>query len=168
MTIAECETKYGQHLQPATLVFLLTGNRILLAMKKRGFGEGKWNGVGGKVRFGEGIIEAAVRETQEEVTVTPKNLIQMATIKFYWPHIPVENKLGMQVTVFVAREWDGEPTETEEMLPQWFDINQIPYSGMWPDDPIWLPMILEDKKFQASFIFSDEAKIIDQLIEQAS
>ena len=32
-----------------TLVFLREGTRVLLGMKKRGFGVGKWNGFGGKV-----------------------------------------------------------------------------------------------------------------------
>ncbi|CAN0505072.1 unnamed protein product, partial [Ectocarpus sp. 12 AP-2014] len=32
---------------------------ILLGMKKRGFGEGKWNGFGGKVESGESVEEAA-------------------------------------------------------------------------------------------------------------
>ena len=32
-----------------TLVFLREGSKVLLGMKKRGFGVGKWNGFGGKV-----------------------------------------------------------------------------------------------------------------------
>ena len=38
-------------------------------MKKRGFGVGKINGVGGKVGKGETIETAAVREAHEEVGV---------------------------------------------------------------------------------------------------
>lgn len=34
---------------------------VLLGMKKRGFGAGKWNGFGGKVQPGETIEEAARR-----------------------------------------------------------------------------------------------------------
>lgn len=34
---------------------------ILLGLKKRGFGEGKWNGFGGKVEPGETIHQAAAR-----------------------------------------------------------------------------------------------------------
>ena len=49
-----------------TLVFLREGEKVLLGMKKRGFGEGKWNGFGGKVEAGETIIEAAAREVKEE------------------------------------------------------------------------------------------------------
>ena len=39
--------------------------RILLAMKKRGFGAGKFNGFGGKVEARETILEAALREFEE-------------------------------------------------------------------------------------------------------
>ena len=53
----------------STLCFLLRDGQILLAMKKRGFGEGKWNGAGGKVNAGETVEHAAVRELREEVGV---------------------------------------------------------------------------------------------------
>lgn len=42
-------------------------NQILLAMKKRGFGAGKWNGAGGKINAGETIEEATTREVDEEL-----------------------------------------------------------------------------------------------------
>jgi len=28
------------------------------------------------------------------------------------------------------------------MMPKWFDLNEIPYSEMWPDDIEWLPRVL--------------------------
>ena len=44
-----------------TLAFVLDAGRILLGMKKRGFGAGRWNGFGGKVDPGESIEAAAKR-----------------------------------------------------------------------------------------------------------
>ena len=44
-----------------TLVFVHTSSKILLGMKKRGFGVGRWNGFGGKVHVGESIEAAASR-----------------------------------------------------------------------------------------------------------
>ena len=38
-------------MKQATLCLLVKDNEILLAMKKRGFGVGKWNGVGGKIDY---------------------------------------------------------------------------------------------------------------------
>ena len=40
-----------------TLVYIRNEDKVLLGMKKRGFGKGKWNGFGGKVEHGENIIE---------------------------------------------------------------------------------------------------------------
>jgi len=40
--------------------------RMLLGMKKRGFGAGKWNGFGGKVEPGETVEDGAMRELHEE------------------------------------------------------------------------------------------------------
>ena len=62
--------------------------KILLAMKKRGFGEGKWNGVGGKVKDGESIEEAAIREACEEISVIASNLAKVAILDFSFPLNP--------------------------------------------------------------------------------
>ena len=44
-----------------TLAFIRETTRVLLGLKKRGFGEGRWNGFGGKVQTGESIELAAKR-----------------------------------------------------------------------------------------------------------
>lgn len=44
-----------------TLVMVVQPGRVLLGMKKRGFGAGRWNGFGGKVQDGETIEDAARR-----------------------------------------------------------------------------------------------------------
>lgn len=48
-----------------TLVFIRNGMDILLGYKKRGFGQGKWNGFGGKLMEGESIEDAAKRLVQQ-------------------------------------------------------------------------------------------------------
>lgn len=64
-------------MRQSTLVFVFNpANQILLAMKKRGFGEGKWNGAGGKVEAGETIVQAASRELREEtgIEINPEKM----------------------------------------------------------------------------------------------
>jgi ADP-ribose pyrophosphatase YjhB (NUDIX family) len=124
-----------------TVCFVLdeAGERILLAMKKEGFGEGKWNGFGGKPRLGEDIKAAAVREIREEseLIVRPVDLQEAGIVDFYFA-----GELKYKVFVFLAYDWTGEPAETGEMRPQWFPIDGIPYDGMWDSDRLWLPMVL--------------------------
>lgn len=52
-----------------TLVIPHIGGRLLLGQKLRGFGEGYYNGFGGKVELGETIEAAARRELEEEAGV---------------------------------------------------------------------------------------------------
>ncbi len=116
-------------------------------MKKRGFGEGRWNGVGGKVDPGESPLQAAIRECQEEITVTPTDLKPAGQLHFFdYPDTE------FYCHIFTATTWQGTPTETEEMRPQWFTIASIPYDIMWPDDIFWLPTLLEGKLFKGKFV----------------
>ena len=51
----------------ATLCEIIHGGRILLQRKSAGrFGEGKWNGPGGKVQPGETPLKCVVREVRAE------------------------------------------------------------------------------------------------------
>ncbi|MEK6845806.1 MAG: NUDIX domain-containing protein, partial [Nanoarchaeota archaeon] len=50
----------------ATLCILIKRDEVLLGMKKRGFGIGKYNSFGGKLKLGETIEEAALREVKED------------------------------------------------------------------------------------------------------
>ena len=125
--------------------------RILLGMKKRGFGKGRWNGFGGKVEKGEGIRQAAVRELAEEIDIKPKELELRGTLIFY-----EADPQPLEVHIFLCTDYEGKPKETEEMRPKWFSIERIPYQKMWPDDKYWLPMLLEGKEFKGKFYFQDQ------------
>jgi mutator protein MutT len=132
-----------------TLVFLLKDKQVLLAMKKRGFGAGKWNGVGGKLEPGETVEQALIRECQEEIDVTLVTYYRAADIVFNEFVGGVSQQ--MRVHVFVCRDWDGEPVESEEMAPQWFNISNLPYESMWDDDQYWMPQLLNGNHVQAEF-----------------
>jgi 8-oxo-dGTP diphosphatase len=128
-----------------TLVFLRQENEILLAMKKRRFGAGKWNGAGGKVEPGETYEQAAIRECQEEIGVTPIALEKVGELHFF--DLPdVEH----YTHVYTTGTWKGEPYETEEMAPRWFAESEVPYDTMWPDDIYWIPMMLTGKRFKGT------------------
>jgi len=143
-------------MKQTTLCFLLNDNgEVLLAMKKRGFGAGKWNGVGGKVQEGEEIAAAAIREIKEEigVAVSPDALESAGALEFNYS----DNHDWDQVcNLFTVRRWKGDPAESEEMRPQWYPKNEVPFDAMWIDDPHWLPFVLAGKKIKGKFLFEDK------------
>lgn len=136
-----------------TLLFLRRDNEILLAMKKRGFGANRYNGVGGKVDPGETIEQALIRECQEEINVTPTSYRQVAEHDFIQNE--GDDPWRMYVHVYMCDQWQGEPVETEEMAPEWFDISKIPYDKMWQDDEYWLPQVLAGDKVFGKFTFDE-------------
>lgn len=144
-----------------TLCFLVKEDQICLAMKKRGFGQGRWNGIGGKLDQGESIIEATIRELEEEIMVKtqPDYLDKVGMFKFYFKNNPDWNQ---DMHTYFIRQWQGEPKETEEMRPQWFQFENIPYSKMWVDDIHWLPKVLVGQKLEGEFYFSDEGKNLEK------
>ena len=150
-----------------TLLFLIKpeSKEILLAMKKRGFGEGKFNGVGGKVQQGESVEAATVREAGEEISVQVEvsDLQKVGEINFSFDEKP---DWDIHCNVFLTEVWTGEPIESEEMKPEWFAYDQIPYEQMWIDDVVWLPQVLEGKKLDATFHFSpDGSEILNQSVD---
>lgn len=146
-----------------TLLFLLKDGQILLAMKKRGFGAGKWNGAGGKIEPGETIEQALVRESQEEIGVTPVSWQKVAELDFIQD--AEDNPWHMYIHAYVCHEWQGEPTESDEMRPQWFKFTDVPYDEMWEDDQYWLPQILAGQTVTGSFTFDADDHVTSQQIQ---
>jgi 8-oxo-dGTP diphosphatase len=147
-------------MRDVTLLFLRRQGELLLAMKKRGFGEGKWNGVGGKLEPGETIEQATARECREEIGVTPHAMQPAGVIEFFMSHDPA---FGHRAHIFTTYAWDSEPVETEEMRPQWFAETTIPYDHMWSDDIHWLPLLLANTPFVGTITLGphDEIEHID-------
>lgn len=146
-----------------TLLFLRKDNKILLAMKKRGFGSDLYNGVGGKIEANETIEQALLRETQEEIKVTPMHYWKVAEHNFVQQDQPEPWRIYMHV--YFCDEWHGEPTETDEMRPEWFEIEDIPYGTMWADDEFWLPQVLAGNKVYGEFTFDEHNSLLSHQVE---
>ncbi|OGG61048.1 hypothetical protein A3C87_01980 [Candidatus Kaiserbacteria bacterium RIFCSPHIGHO2_02_FULL_49_34] len=146
-----------------TLCLIHTHPRVLLGMKKRGFGEGRFNGFGGKVDEGETIEDAARREVLEECGLSVHNLEKRGILEFSFEKNPEEI---LEVHIFHTAHFEGEPQETEEMLPEWFTVESIPYTEMWPDDIYWMPMFFAGKHFKGSFHFGEGDVILKSSLEE--
>ena len=150
-----------------TNMLFITKDKILLGLKKRGFGKGKYNGFGGKPEHNESILESAIREAREESGLIVKDCYKAGIIDFGDSYL-------LRMHLYVCSKWEGQPIETDEMTPIWFNIDQIPFDNMWKDDKYWMPLVLQGKKIKATFIFmnnddilgTDDNEIIDYSINE--
>ena len=134
--------------------------QLLLGMKKRWFGVGKWNWFGGKNHTGETIIQTALRELSEEagIFLKEKDIEKVGILHFFNKGKPERDQ---DVHVF-SWTYDGAHRETEEMKPQRRDIKDLPYDEMWEDDYIWLPKLInKETPFDMTFIFNEEGKLAE-------
>jgi 8-oxo-dGTP diphosphatase / 2-hydroxy-dATP diphosphatase len=142
-----------------TLVYPMKRFEILLGYKKIGFGQGKWNGFGGKVEPGEECIDAARRELEEECGIKADVLELFGIIEFKF----IKNLDELLVTyVYVCKDYQGYPKESNEMKPFWFPVDRTPMEEMWDDDQYWLPLLVNRKKFKAKFLFDENDKVIEK------
>lgn len=168
LTLAERIAAQAAPLRQASLCLLLRGDEVLLARKKRGFGVGKWNGVGGKPEPGETIDATAIRETEEEIGVTPHDLRRVATLDFFFPAEPAFAGWDQQVCVYLTERWVGEPVESEEVAPRWFARDAIPFAEMWADDPFWLPLVLRGVSVCGQFLYDDSGGVIEYTLTEGT
>jgi len=129
--------------------------RILLGMKKKRFGRGKYNGFGGRVENGESLEHGVIRETLEESGLSILNPERNGQILFHF----MSDEPDHLVHFFRATKFYGDLRESDEMVPRWFHIDEIPYDNMWADDRYWLPLLLKGQKFVGDFQFDLQLKI---------
>jgi 8-oxo-dGTP diphosphatase len=142
----------------ATLCFVRQGAKVLMIRKKRGLGAGKINGVGGKLDSGETPRACIVREAQEELGITLLDPEKRGELRFQFV-----DGYNLSCTVYVATEFSGTPTETDEAIPLWFNIDHLPFHEMWEDDKLWLLQVLKGKAFRGYFLFEGDKMLSEQI-----
>lgn len=145
--------------EKATLMFIRQDDRFLMIEKKRGLGAGYFNAAGGRMELGETPLECAVREIQEELCITPLDPAHAGTVMFQFT-----DGHSIHGEVFIATQFQGTPTETDEAVPIWFSIDEIPYHNMWADDPVWIPKLIAGEKFHGRFVFEDKTMLDHELL----
>ena len=137
--------------EKGTLCFIIENGKILLIEKKRGLGAGKVNGPGGRIEAGETAEQGAIRETQEEVGLTPTGMEWAGELSFQF-----RDGYSLHVELYRASGWTGELRETDEAKPFWCSTSEIPYGRMWADDEQWMPRLLAGEKFRGWFEFEGD------------
>ena len=143
----------------ATLVFVIRNGQILLIRKKRGLGAGKISGPGGRLEPGESFAACAVREVREELGGGGSEIVQAGEHRFQFT-----DEHSIHVHVYRTHKIIGVPIETDEAVPLWFDLNEIPFDEMWEDDKHWLPLVVDSKRFSGDWLF-DGDRIVDYRLD---
>ena len=159
MKVADIDWDSWEPEEVATLMFVHKQGRVLLIRKKRGLGAGKINGPGGRIEPGETPLECAVRETREELLITPVNVKPAGELFFHAEDMP-----KIHGHVFTATDYEGTPAETEEAIPLWTSVDDLPLDEMWDDDRLWLPHVLAGSSIRGWFTFVGE-KMIDHVVK---
>jgi 8-oxo-dGTP diphosphatase len=147
----------------ATLLFVVKGDQVLLIRKKRGLGAGKMNAPGGRMEGAETPHDGAVREVEEELCITPRELVKHGELSFQFV-----DGYSIFVHVFRASDYVGDPVETNEARPHWTPLARIPYDEMWADDALWVPILLRGGYFIGRFAFDGETMLEHHLVEVES
>lgn len=146
----------------ATLCYIFKDGKVLLQKKVKGkFGEGKWNGPGGKIKMLESPKRAAIREVFEETNLKVKDLKECGMLRF-----EDEKRRSFSVHVFTTNNFTGQPINKGEGVLEWFPIDDIPYHEMWEDDKVWMHHLFRGKKFRFQALFTEGFKnMVDYKIE---
>ncbi len=147
----------------AVLLFVIRDEKILLIDKKRGLGAGKVNGPGGKIDPGETALEAAVRETREEVGIEALSPEFCGELFFQFA-----DGFSIHCTVYRAEQYHGKLMETPEAVPFWVNLDRVPFERMWADDAHWFPWMLERRLFRGYFEFDGDRMLSRRMEEYQS
>lgn len=131
-----------------TQLFVRRGSELLLV---REGGAGRLRAPGGRVRPGETPLEAAVRAVREGVGALPTGVRPRGELR-----LRSSDGGSVRCHVFAADGCEGEPTGTDEALPQWVAVDRVPYDEMWAHDRLWLPRMLAGWGFDGAFGFDGD------------
>ena len=158
-SVADIDWSSWRPTDVAVLLFVLQGGRALLIHKKRGLGAGNISAPGGRLEPGETPEMAAIRETREEVGVTPVSPLRRGRLRFQFV-----DGYSLDCHVLSSDRCEGEAYETDEAIPLWTPLHEFPYERMWADDRLWIPLMLAGRPFSGRFVF-DADRIVDHVLE---
>lgn len=159
MHIDDIDWRRWRPSEEATLLFVIRAEEVLLIRKKRGLGAGKINGPGGRVEPGETVLQAAVREVEEELGITPVAPEKIGEVLFQ-----VVDGLAMRIHVFRAGDLRGIPVETPEAEPLWVSLDALPFERMWASDRFWYPWMLAGRAFEIRTLFDGDRLLGHSLV----
>ena len=143
----------------ATLCYLKKGNKTLMlhrVKKKNDIHQGKWNGLGDKLRRGETPEECIIREVKEESGYSIVNPVLKGFITFP----AFKQNEDWYVFLYIADQFTGKMIKSPEGNLQWIENEQLYNLNLWEGDKIFLRWLDEQRFFSAKFEYIN-GKLID-------
>jgi len=142
-----------------TVLIVYRKPKILLGFKdpNKKFG-GRWNGFGGGVENGESLEECAIRETEQETGIRPKNPTRVGEILFKFE----TDEQDHEVHIFKAEEYEGVLNTTKDFIEyREFTPEELTkmYDKMMPADRYWLPLFVQEQNFVGEVVFNSKFQV---------
>ena len=64
--------------------------------------------------------------------------------------------------------WKSMYSFVSEMKPAWYNIEDIPFGKMWPDDHLWFPYMLKGVPFYGYFQFQGMDTVVDYVLKEVA
>jgi len=153
-------TKY--HVIPRTLIFLFDSHDQVLLIKgsdKKQRWPGKYNGVGGQIETGEDILEAALRELQEESGITDVELSLVGQIM-----IQISESAGVAIFIFRGKYERADFVSSQEGTLEWIKISDLNKIPIVEDLSVLLPRVIShhpcDGMIIGKYSYDDNGKLL--------
>lgn len=134
-----------------SVCYVVNNDQILLLQRNHRPFEGRWDGLGGLVDFGESPEEAARREVFEESGLRVESISHRAHLLLY----NTESEAAISVDLFVAAGAQGELKESQEGLPVWVPRSQVMGLDLVGFMQITFPLVLTPESFLTGTIWHD-------------
>ncbi|HZK19634.1 MAG TPA: 8-oxo-dGTP diphosphatase [Treponemataceae bacterium] len=142
-----------------TLCYIEKDNKYLMLhrnKKEHDLNEGKWIGVGGKIKDSETPEECIIREVFEETGLHIKNYKYRGLVTF----INTKHK-SEYIFVYTTTAFTGELKECNEGTLQWVSKDELLDLTIWEGDKFFLQKILDNNKqpFSIKLIYDGDTLV---------
>lgn len=120
----------------------------------------KWNGLGGKLEFGESMRDAAVREFEEEAACLTQRDQWQWLGQLFFPHFKAHKNEDWWVNVYVTQLSEEQATAiplNDSSRPEgtlhWISKDEVAGLDLWDGDLYFLPLVLSGQRFEGTFYY---------------
>ena len=135
--------------------FLIKDDKVLLVRKQKGFGAGRLNVPGGRLKEGETPEEGVVREALEETGLRLDDLKRQGILRFYFGE---KGEPDWILYVFSSTSFKGKLRDSIEGTLEWVELDRLPYEKLLEDNRYWIPLLRKGRSFSGAFYFNESGE----------